>query len=238
MSRLRRARKRRPGRGKRLGVFPRADRRAEKEICAGQGSPGSGGRRPTGRCIAGHCRYQSRAPGNPSGDPARRHGRGHGTAGTCHSSEKDDCPASSCERHEGRAGDRYRGSSRYRAGSRVRVCRTGGLTTGSEAFCWSVRCGGGSIRAGRGSASLRRTAESRLPCRACPHFRWARPQEGCCDRSRIRGGSRSDHSAGTGTTACGTSHGCGGTGCRSGSSGGGIRTVVIGRRSGGAARGR
>jgi len=158
--------------------------------------------------------------------------------GPCHSSEKDDCPASSCERHEGRAGDRYRGSSRYRAGSRVRVCRTRGLTTGSEAFCWSVRCGGSSIRTGRGSASLRRTAESRLPCRACPHFRWARPQEGCCDRFRIRGGSRSDHSAGTGTTACGTSHGCGGTGCRSGSSGCGIRPVVIGRRSGGAARGR
>ena len=73
---------------------------------------------------------------------------------------------------------------------------------------------------------------------ASSRIRRARPQEGCCDYSRIRGGSRSDHSAGTGATACGTTHGCGGTGCRSGSSGCGIRPVVIGRRSGGAARGR
>ena len=98
----------------------------------------------------------------------RRYGRSRGTAGTCHPSEKDDCPASSCERHEERTGDRYS------AGFHVRDCRTDDRS-GSGSFCWPGRYGGGDIRTGRGSASLRRTAESRLPRRACIHLRRARP---------------------------------------------------------------
>ena len=108
--------------------------------------------------------------------------------------------------------------------------RRAGRHTGSGPCGWPAFRGCGGSRSGCG------TDGGCLPCAPFIRIRRTRPQEGCRDAPRICRGNSVGSGAGGGAGPR-ASPGCGGTGCRGGPSGGGIRSVVIGRRAGGAARG-
>ena len=188
-------------------------------------APDSGGQAAGGRGAADRCRRQRRGPGGPSGDPVRT---GH-AARTCRLPEKKRCPSSPCGQPGGCACDRRPDSSPARS-------RRAGRHTGSGPCGWPAFRGCGGSRSGCGTDGGCRRAGVCLPCAPFVRIRRTRPQEGCRDAPRICRGNSVGSGAGGGAGPR-ASPGCGGTDCRGGPSGGGIRSVVIGRRAGGAARG-